>query len=915
MSNDIFINAEQCISIALIERYFSCVGAKWQGDKYYTKSPLRSDSHINQTFAIFNHGGYKDMSTSESGNFIQLVSKSFNLSLKESAEKILNDCGGEIAQQIPVKKETVLQKDHTILYADDTEEERENLKNNINSKFFCETGGFFKDENGEPFAAYNYTYNGKIWLCVAGFYMFNASDEPILKKDGKQKKQFVPFRFTNDSGAWKRWKVGNPYKNLHLLGIDDITPGKPIIVVEGEKCQRVECDEFTLISWCGGCGQLGRTDFTPLKEHGAPVYLWPDNDDAGKKAMLAIRARVPNAIILNTPENTPEKYDIYDAVNDGININDYVLTNSPKQNKVIEIDNFDTFETEENVIEWVSNEPVQDFNQPFRFLGYDEGYDYFLPFKTRTVFKLSKKTGSSQKRVLLQLAPEQFWEMNFPPESKNAKMNVEAAHTWLIEQSQSVGFYNSLHTRGLGIWRDKKDIVFNNGDMPLDKNGKLINEKESKYHYVNKKEKLRFDNCKEATTEDCGKLLKLFIANDFMNDFDALKTMCWSLFAPYGGIVDWRPHIWINGKSSSGKSALVEKYIAPLIGFDRYRRGTSDSTTASIYRDAEGSLPFVLDEMEGNTQADRMRVQDVLKVIRNSSSNVSNTRTIANKDGGVDTQTIHSMFMLLSVNHVLEGETFENRFLLSELKSQHGSDMNKKIKACRDLLKDDCFNDFGSFRRRIFNHIDNILYNIEVVRDLLSETDSIRDADNLAPIFAVLCACMYDDSKLDTNEKLMNYKKNVIDKMIELDKKEVRETDDEKVFQAIFENMIMIDETKENHQMSYLLEKISEESFISKDVKSKYEYIALIKHGIKLYDFRDMETGQDKRILVLARGHKSIKKIMRESDMGMHTNYYQTLKRDPSLIETKKHRLGSSSRECMFFDWDKIKERFFNECN
>ena len=65
-------------------------------------------------------------------------------------------------------------------------------------------------------------------------------------------------------------------------------PGKPVLIVEGPKCQEVAAKtlpDFVAIAWNGGANGQKRLDFSLLKDRA--VYIWPDDDEAGAKSARA----------------------------------------------------------------------------------------------------------------------------------------------------------------------------------------------------------------------------------------------------------------------------------------------------------------------------------------------------------------------------------------------------------------------------------------------------------------------------------------------------------------------------------------------------------------------------------------------------------------------------------------------------
>lgn len=87
--------------------------------------------------------------------------------------------------------------------------------------------------------------------------------------------------------------------------------------------------------------------------------------------------------------------------------------------------------------------------------------------------------------------------------------------------------------------------------------------------------------------------------------------------APFGGALDWRPHVWATGDSSTGKSTLEKKLLAPL--FEGLSLRTHEATEAAI-RQVLGkqTLPVFFDELEAEANNDR--AMRVIKLARLASS-------------------------------------------------------------------------------------------------------------------------------------------------------------------------------------------------------------------------------------------------------------------------------------------------------
>lgn len=104
-------------------------------------------------------------------------------------------------------------------------------------------------------------------------------------------KQFYPWSWSTLNRWHKRaWPDNRPLFNLHKLSK---RPDAPVLICEGEKAT-LAAEEFTnnyvCVSWQGGVNAYNKTDWSPLA--GRRVLIWPDADDAGRKASAQIAAKL-----------------------------------------------------------------------------------------------------------------------------------------------------------------------------------------------------------------------------------------------------------------------------------------------------------------------------------------------------------------------------------------------------------------------------------------------------------------------------------------------------------------------------------------------------------------------------------------------------------------------------------------------
>lgn len=293
-------------------------GGTWtqEGTRYEVESPLRDDKNNGGAFVIFwPEGNFFDSAAvkkeHEKGSFRQLLILSGKAKDKKEVDKIL--LGKEIKRKI-------------YSYTD--------------------------KENNELFQVVRVDYEfGK------KFYQRHK------KEDGKYTKG-----------------VPEDLKKRPLYLLPALIDHKGIVIlVEGEKCADVanryfldnnRQDKYIVTTWPMGAGSISITDFSPLK--GKKLILWPDNDDAGIKAMKDIALNFPGCLLVDTSE-LEEKEDIADVIESGKKIWAFLKNAVPQ-----EIDN--TFVAKMPSKLWYKPDTYTTKNGAFRVLDTVENFQALLSF-------------------------------------------------------------------------------------------------------------------------------------------------------------------------------------------------------------------------------------------------------------------------------------------------------------------------------------------------------------------------------------------------------------------------------------------------------------------------------------------------------------------------------------------------------
>lgn len=163
---------------------------------------------------------------------------------------------------------------------------------------------------GEPSGCWFYGHrtDGSVQSAVLRFDTKNS--------DGEPDKTFRQFNIEK-----RTWNGPAGPRPLYRLDEIEAQPGKPVVLVEGEKCADALASLGILVSsTMGGANGVGKTDLSPLA--GRTVALWRDADKPGLQwldAMIAtLRAvGVAELVILPIPANVPEKWDAADAIAEG----------------------------------------------------------------------------------------------------------------------------------------------------------------------------------------------------------------------------------------------------------------------------------------------------------------------------------------------------------------------------------------------------------------------------------------------------------------------------------------------------------------------------------------------------------------------------------------------------------------------
>jgi putative DNA primase/helicase len=491
--------------------------------------------------------------------------------------------------------------------------------------------------------------------------------KPGASPDAKPPKLFVHRTWLDD--AWhypskrdafrSEWPAPRPVYHLPDL-IDN--PDAPVLICEGEG----KADDATqlfpdhvCIAWTGGTAGINHTDWQPLA--GRSCLLWPDADNKGRACMntlaellLPIAADVS---VVNVPTSLANGWDLSDALAEG--------WTPAKAAKAIErsAKPFELPAPPEAIAQpSASSEALQTdipTTGPFVCLGFDEGIFYYQPKSTGQVIPIAR--GSHTGTNLVQLAELAYWEALYP--TKTGVNWLKAASSLFAEQAR-VGIFSPDRIRGRGAWWDNGRSVLHLGDRLLIDGTQhpITKAHNSRFHYQ-RLSSIDLPDDLAPLNDELGMEI-IDIASRFHWEVPAsgLLLAGWIALAPICGALQWRPHVWLTASAGSGKSAILDRLIGPLI--ESLALFPEGNTTEAYIRQQlrADAVPVVFDEAESNEKADRQRIQNILSLARVSSSSGRGVIGKGGADGTAQTFTIRSMFLLCSISTALKQGADQSRF-------------------------------------------------------------------------------------------------------------------------------------------------------------------------------------------------------------------------------------------------------------
>lgn len=502
-------------------------------------------------------------------------------------------------------------------------------------------------------------------------------------------KEVLPLTWCRHESGREGWRWKAFAKPRPIYGAERVaTSALPVLIVEGEKsadaAQRL-CPHLTCVTWAGGSKAVELTDWSPLD--GRKVVIWPDNDEPGIRAAVTIQGFLPQARIVQPPQS-PSGWDLADAEREGWTteqVRSYLKASKTEPPHVAAPTDTPPIPTEAQAEAAQAptdapDEPQSPMSEPwpFRILGHDGGRYFYLPNASQQIVHLA---ASEHRHLhLLRLAPVNWWESTFPG-PKGADWN--AAANALIHMAHREGVFSPRKVRGRGVWIDGERTVFHSGDA-LHVDGRRADIPTFPTPFIYEQgQRLDFDAAEPLKAAEASRLITLCESLSWKESIHSRFLAGWCAIAPVCGVLGWRPHIWLNGPSGTGKTWVMNNILDPLVG--KVALHVQSATTEAGIRQELGSdaLPILFDEAESEDMRGRIRMQGILELARQASSETGAGIIKGSASGQAQRYLIRSCFAFASVGVAASMRADTSRITSLELRRLEGQQAHDQFAALK----------------------------------------------------------------------------------------------------------------------------------------------------------------------------------------------------------------------------------------
>lgn len=304
-------------------------------------------------------------------------------------------------------------------------------------------------------------------------------------------------------------------------------------------------------------------------------------------------------------------------------------------------------------------EDMVDYASHFAVLGYDRGLYYVFQHEQRQIIALKPSEVGSDSTMAM-LAPREFWENHFPGE-KPSTIDKRGFMDWFFRLAPKRGIFDNSCLRGRGAWIDDGRTVYHHGRY-ISVNGEKLEVGQIKSRFVYELARtLPMPADEQLSDADGARLVEIARMFRWSKPGAAALLAGWTFLAPICGALRWRPHIWLTGGAGTGKSTVLNDYVHGLLGdLSLFAQGSSSEAGIRQTLKAD-ALPVLFDESEQNNDGEKRRIEGVLALIRQASTESTAKTLKGTISGGAMNFHIRSMFCLASIQVGMEHRADRDR--------------------------------------------------------------------------------------------------------------------------------------------------------------------------------------------------------------------------------------------------------------
>lgn len=282
------INAVALSSIESILSHW-LPGGKRNGHEYQAINPTRSDSKLGSFSINLGTGAWSDFATGDKGgDLVALVAYLEGMKQSDAAKRLAEFLGMVVDKSDPSQRATsgVKKPGNTITQPQGN---RPAWRALLPVPDDAPQPYAQHSKHGKPSMRWEYNNAAGQLLCLV--YRFEPKDEG-------ERKQFLPLSYCEDEAGKRSWRwqgLPDPRPLYHLDQLAANTSA-PVVVCEGEKAADAAALLFpdaVCTTMLNGAQSPHKSDWLPLA--GRTVWLWPDNDEAGRECMVKVATLTKDA--------------------------------------------------------------------------------------------------------------------------------------------------------------------------------------------------------------------------------------------------------------------------------------------------------------------------------------------------------------------------------------------------------------------------------------------------------------------------------------------------------------------------------------------------------------------------------------------------------------------------------------------